>query len=108
VVSAFKAILIHRNRVIFEGGQVDEIDIFLQVQLQAWSWARFEKIGFHIIFAKWCLYPINCLKEVKSLRLNEHSSSHCIQSHIRSCFLIFYNSYFQKKEHVKVDMEGVL
>jgi len=31
----------HKNRIIFEGGKVDEVEIFLQTQLQAWSWTKF-------------------------------------------------------------------
>jgi len=30
--------------------QVDEVDIFLQAQVQAWSWARFGGIGFQKTF----------------------------------------------------------
>jgi len=40
----------HKNMVIFEGGQVDEVEIFLQAQLKAWSWTRFREIGFQRIF----------------------------------------------------------
>ena len=34
-----KAIWSYRNKIIFDGGQVDEIEIFAVAQLYAWSWA---------------------------------------------------------------------
>ena len=60
-----KAIWMHRNKVIFEGGQVDKVEIFLQAQLQAWSWVRFEGIRFQKTFAEWCMHLVDCLREVK-------------------------------------------
>jgi len=40
-VALAKAIWTHRNRIIFEGGKLDEIAIFALAQLHAWSWAKF-------------------------------------------------------------------
>ena len=47
-----KTIWMHRNMVIFVGGQVDEVEIFLQTQLQAWRWTRFGEIEFQRTYAK--------------------------------------------------------
>jgi len=44
---------------------VDEVEIFLQAQVQAWNWARFRGIGFQKTLAKWYLHPIDYLRKVK-------------------------------------------
>jgi len=36
-----KEIWNHRNRLIFNNGKVEEIDIFALTQMNAWTWAKF-------------------------------------------------------------------
>jgi len=38
--------------VIFVDGQVDEVEIFLQTQLQAWGWTRLGEIKFQRTYAE--------------------------------------------------------
>jgi len=41
-----KEIWNHRNRLIFNNGKVDEIEIFALAQMNAWTWAKFS--GFRV------------------------------------------------------------
>ena len=60
-----KAIWTHRNRIIFEGGKLDEIEIFALAQLDAWSWTKFS--GFRLCgsFLEWCIHPVDCLRALR-------------------------------------------
>jgi len=59
-----KTIWTYRNKVIFEGGQVDEKEIFTVAQLHTWSWTKFCGLKLRGSFVECCLHPIDCLREV--------------------------------------------
>jgi len=59
------ALWIYRNKVIFDAGKVDEVEIFAIAQLHAWSWAKFSGLKLQGTFTKWCIHLIDCLREIK-------------------------------------------
>jgi len=60
-----KAIWTQRNRIIFDGGQVDEIEISVVAQLYAWSWVKFGGFRLRGNFLEWCIHSVDCLREVR-------------------------------------------
>ena len=64
-LAVVKALWIHRNKVIFDVGQVDEVEIFAVAQLHAWSWTKFSGLKLRGTFAEWCMHSVDCLREIK-------------------------------------------
>jgi len=60
-VALAKTIWTHRNRIIFEGGKLDEIEIFVLAQLHAWSSAKFGVSRLRGSFSEWCIHTVDCL-----------------------------------------------
>jgi len=64
-LAVVKALWIHRNKVIFDVGQVDKVEIFAVTQFHVWSWAKFSGLKLQGTFEKWCMHPVNFLREIK-------------------------------------------
>jgi len=54
-------IWMHRNRIVFNSGVVDDVEIFTLAKLKAWSWNRFRWQMVHYFVSDWFLYPTLCL-----------------------------------------------
>jgi len=54
-------IWIHRNKIIFNGGVVDHLEIFSMAQLKVWTWVTFKVSTAQFSFSDWCLAPMSCL-----------------------------------------------
>jgi len=62
----------HMNKIVFDNGQLDEVEIFVKAQWQAWSWAKFGRQRIEYSFPKWCLNPTVCLPEIHLRLSNKH------------------------------------
>ena len=51
-----------QNKVMFDKGKVDHIEIFTLAQLKAWSWVTSKEILAMFTYAQWCIDPKFCLK----------------------------------------------
>jgi len=52
----------HRNNIVFNGGVVDDSEIFFRAQLKAWAWAKFRSKTINYSFSDGCLCPMQCLE----------------------------------------------
>jgi len=55
-------IWVQRNKVIFNEGVDDAVEIFSLAQLKGWLWAKYKNIGLYFSLAEWLLCPLQCLK----------------------------------------------
>jgi len=59
-----KEIWNHINRLIFNNGKVDEIEIFALVQMNAWTWAQFSGVRVQGSLSEWFINPFEFLKQI--------------------------------------------
>jgi len=52
----------HRNRIVFNSGIVNGMEIFTLAQLKAWSWNKFRWKRANYYVSNWLLCPIICLQ----------------------------------------------
>ena len=55
----------HRNRVVFENGQVDLVEVFTVTQRKTWSWVTVKEKSVVFSYSDWCLDPICCMRYLK-------------------------------------------
>ncbi|KAK7342257.1 hypothetical protein VNO80_25202 [Phaseolus coccineus] len=51
----------HRNRVVFENGGVDLVEVFTVVQRKTWSWVTVKERLADFSYSDWCLEPLCCM-----------------------------------------------
>ena len=54
----------HRNKVVFENGQVDLVEVFIVAQRKTWSWVTVKEKSATFSYSDWCLDPI-CWRYLK-------------------------------------------
>ena len=55
----------HRNRVVFENGRVDLVEVFTVVQRKTWSWVTVKEKLVVFSYSDWCLEPLYCMRYLK-------------------------------------------
>jgi len=55
-------IWIHRNKVVFNGGKIDHLEVFGMAQLRAWEWFKYRNKKFSHSYPEWILNPEACIK----------------------------------------------
>jgi len=55
----------HRNRVVFENGRVDLVEVFTVVQRKTWSWVIVTEKSAVFSYSDWCLKPLCCMRYLK-------------------------------------------
>jgi len=55
----------HRNRVVFENGWVDLVEVFTVVQRKTWSWVTVKEKLVVFSYSDWCLEPHCCMRYLK-------------------------------------------
>jgi len=55
----------HRNKVVFRGGVVDEVEVFCLAQLKGWEWFRHRMSRTLFSYSDWYFVPVKCLQSVK-------------------------------------------
>ena len=54
----------HRNNVSFNRGVADVSEVFVLVQLKAWSWVTAKSHAMLFFFSNWCLDPLVCMRMI--------------------------------------------
>ena len=55
----------HINNVVFNGGVVDEEEVFHEAQLKSWLWLKHKGNNFSYSFSDWLLNPWTCISSYK-------------------------------------------
>ena len=55
----------HRNRVVFENGRVDPVEVFTVAQRKTWSWVTVKEKLVVFSYSDWCLEPQCCMRYLK-------------------------------------------
>ena len=59
-------IWIWRNKVVFNGGQVNTESVFESIQLRSWHWIKAYAKGCYFSFSDWLRAPSLCLEQITS------------------------------------------
>ena len=55
----------HRNKVVFENGRVDLVEVFTVVQRKTWPWVTVKEKLVVLSYSDWCLEPHRCMRYLK-------------------------------------------
>jgi len=55
----------HKNKVVFRGGVVDEVEFFCLAQLKSWEWFKHRMSRIILFYSDWDFAPVKCLQSVK-------------------------------------------
>ena len=55
----------HRNKVVFENGHVDVVEVFSFTQRKTWSWVTSMESVVNFSYSDWCLEPQCCMRYLK-------------------------------------------
>lgn len=55
----------HRNRVVFENGRVDLVEVFTVAQRKTWSWVTVKEKLVVFSYSDWCVGPLCCMRYLK-------------------------------------------
>ncbi|ESW13382.1 hypothetical protein PHAVU_008G191100 [Phaseolus vulgaris] len=53
------------NKVVFENGRVDLVEVFTVAQRKTWSWVTVKEKSAAFSYSDWCLDPICCMRYLK-------------------------------------------
>ena len=59
----------HRNKVVFNKGVVDAVEIFSLVQLKGWLWIKHKLSRITLSYSDWHFSPIKCLESFDLVHL---------------------------------------
>jgi len=65
-----------RNKVVFNGGVVDDEEIFSLAQLKGWLWLKYKWTRISFSYSDWYFSPLKCLQSLVSCSLDHLK---CIQ-----------------------------
>ena len=54
----------HRNKIIFNSGVVDPIEIFAMTQVKGWAWVTYKFPKSNFSYSDWCFDVYECLKSL--------------------------------------------